>query len=387
MFFLVSCDKEDYDIALDEDYYHSDALEIATKNSFGNDLSYEDTNDGRGQELTLAGEWNDLENWDFWKNLCEIEKYYTEQIYWGFYPENRYSVVVKDANGNFIVDAPVKLLDKAVNIIWESKTDNRGRAELWDGMFGVGGNAGDIIIEYNNTELHSEKLHKYENGVIECVVKDISIVPNTIDISFVIDATGSMEEEISFLQNNLKYIINNIMLNEPELKIRLGATFYRDRGEEYIVRHFPLSAKIDDVIQNIQEQSANGGGDTPEALDEALKTTIIQGNWSEKSCTRILFLILDAPPHYSAQYLEEIHNYIYKASEKGIKIIPIAAPGVDVDTEFLLRFMAMATNGTYTFITNPPENYNQAVEPTVGNFQVEYLQNLIERLILKYCYY
>ena len=42
-----------------------------------------------------AGEWNDLVNWDFWLNLGQISAFDSAQDNWKFYPQNRYSVLVK----------------------------------------------------------------------------------------------------------------------------------------------------------------------------------------------------------------------------------------------------------------------------------------------------
>ncbi len=49
-----------------------------------------------------------------------------------------------------------------------------------------------------------------------------------------------------------------------------------------------------------------------------------------------------------------------------------------------MRFMAISTNGTYVFITNDSGIGNEHLEPTVGEYQVEYLNDLLVRLINKY---
>ncbi len=73
-----------------------------------------------------------------------------------------------------------------------------------------------------------------------------------------------------------------------------------------------------------------------------------------------------------------------KASAEGIRIIPIASSGVDKETEFLLRFMAINTNGTYTFLTNHSGIGNSHITPTIGQYQVEQLNDLMVRLIDEY---
>ncbi len=82
--------------------------------------------------------------------------------------------------------------------------------------------------------------------------------------------------------------------------------------------------------------------------------------------------------------MENIQNTIALASKKGIKIIPITASGIDKETEFLMRFMSILTNGTYVFITNDSGIGNEHLEASVGDYQVEHLNDLITRLIKEY---
>ncbi len=46
--------------------------------------------------------------------------------------------------------------------------------------------------------------------------------------------------------------------------------------------------------------------------------------------------------------------------------------------------MAMFTDGTYTFITNHSGIGNDHLTPTIGEYQVELLNDLIVRLVTKY---
>ena len=49
-----------------------------------------------------------------------------------------------------------------------------------------------------------------------------------------------------------------------------------------------------------------------------------------------------------------------------------------------MRFMAISTNGTYVFITSDSGIGNPHLEPTVGEYEVEFLNDLLVRLINKY---
>jgi hypothetical protein len=49
-----------------------------------------------------------------------------------------------------------------------------------------------------------------------------------------------------------------------------------------------------------------------------------------------------------------------------------------------MRLMAMATNGSYVFITNDSGVGNEHIQASVGEYQVELLNKLMVRLIKKY---
>ena len=106
--------------------------------------------------------------------------------------------------------------------------------------------------------------------------------------------------------------------------------------------------------------------------------------WSTKAVNRLLFLVLDAPPHQMPAQVNRLKDAIKTAQEKGIRIIPISASGINLETEFLLRFLSISTNSTYVFITNDSGIGNPHHVPTVGTYSVEFLNNLMVRLITKY---
>jgi hypothetical protein len=87
--------------------------------------------------LLTAGEWNDLHNWSkHWLDLQadgEIDAY---QKMYGFYPKQRYTLLLQNEQELPITDAAVQLLDQKGTTVWEARTDNMGRAELWNGLNG-----------------------------------------------------------------------------------------------------------------------------------------------------------------------------------------------------------------------------------------------------------
>jgi len=328
-----------------------------------------------------AAEWNDLDNWNFWRGLLK-SPFSSHQEHWSFYTKNRVSVLVKDRFNNVLQNVIVSL-KKDNEVIWTTKTDNFGKATLWINLFKDKKEKLSNYSLYVNNKRISKKVKK-ENLIILKNIKASDYYSDNIEIAFVVDATGSMSDELEFLKKDLQSVIKNVKSHGKNIEIATASVFYRDTDDDYVVKKSGFTKKLKTTIEFINKQSADGGGDFPEAVHIALNTTINELKWSENAKTRIAFLLLDAPPHYDDQILNQIHNTITIAAKKGIKIIPITASGIDKSTEFLMRFMAISTNGTYVFITNDSGIGNNHIESSTGDYKVEILKDLLIRLISKY---
>jgi hypothetical protein len=333
--------------------------------------------------VITAGEWRDLDNWIFWDSLVGSTTYNMMPGIWHLYNNNRVSVHLTGTNSLPVADAAVKLKKNGLTI-FSAKTDNRGDAELWASLFEL--NTTDfsqLTIDVNNGAQVINAVKPFSLGINNLITP--SVAPdNFMQIAFVVDATGSMQDELSYLKTEVLDVINRAKNNNPGLTLSTSAVFYRDIGDEYVTRISNFTNNTNTSIDFIKNQIATGGGDFPEAVDIALDKSVNELSWLPGAKTRILFLILDAPPHKLSSNIMMVQNGIAKAAEKGIKVIPISASGVDKETEFLLRFMAISTNGTYVFITNDSGIGNNHIAASVGPYQVEYLNNLMVRLINKY---
>jgi len=120
----------------------------------------------------------------------------------------------------------------------------------------------------------------------------------TIEVVFVLDATGSMSSLIEGAKRKIWSIANQIIIGDPMPDVKIGLVAYRDRGDEYIVKSFNLSEDIDEVYSNLIGITAGGGGDFPEDVNKALEYAVDSMNWSEDdNVLRLVFLVGDAPPH------------------------------------------------------------------------------------------
>lgn len=338
--------------------------------------------------VLTAGEWNDLDHWDFWGKLFKDEDITKASKVWEFNVDRRIAVKVTDAAGKAVSGARVEATMNS-KIVWSTVTDNHGTANLWLNLFDGKELDDDAVLKVriNGKEQSGTPVISYpQDGdakVNSYKASQKADIENSVDVAFVVDATGSMEDEIRFLQDDIEDIIGKASaINSAS--IRTGAIFYRDEEDEYVTRSSQLTAKTADTREFIRHQSAHGGGDYPEAVHTALEATLQELDWNVYAKSRIAFLILDAPAHLKTKVVESLHKSIEKFADMGIIIIPVAASGADLQTEFMLRNFAIVTNGTYTFLTNDSGVGGDHLEPRVGEFEVEKLNELMTRLISHY---
>ena len=332
--------------------------------------------------LVTAGEWNDLDNWDFYQKTLMKEPFKGFPDDWQMYTNHRIAVAIT-AKNKPAANATVTLFRNDTPI-WTAKTDNLGRAELWVGAFQKEKELNTALLRLKVNEQWVSTATISETQVNRITLDETLPSPtNQVQIAFMVDATGSMGDELEFLKMDLKKVINEVQKTNTQLKISTATVFYRDEGDEYVVKHSPFTEDINQTTEFISQQRADGGGDFPEAVDKAL-VQLNQLQWQPEARTRIAFLVLDAPPHNKPAVISRIQYSVKTAAASGIKLIPVVASGIDKTTEFLMRFIAMYTNGTYVFITDHSGIGNKHLEPSVGEYQVEKLSDLMVRLIKKY---
>lgn len=384
------------DAAMAPDYAGGDKGDfelMAPEGSAGADGGEEGDNGGNSLAgVVTAGEWNDLENWEFWNGLMSGQnegKFYEYLNYWSLYPSDRFAVTVVDKEGNPVCGAKVELfVNGAEKPSWTAISDNHGSAELWHNIHSsIDTDEEKTFTASVDGVKWSEPLRPTYNFAeqvnMNTLVAESVTTSRSADIAFIVDATGSMLDEIDFLKDDLLNIIQRAS-SGTSTELRTGALFYRDEGDDYLTRIEDFNKDPEKTLKFIKKQNANGGGDYPEAVHTALEIALQNMSWEEGNYARLAFLLLDAPPHHQQEVIGSLQKSIKLYAAKGIKIIPIAASGVDKNTEFILRVMAIFTDGTYTFITNHSGVGGDHLIPTVGEYQVEQLNDLIVRLIQEY---
>lgn len=206
-----------------------------------------------------------------------------------------------------------------------------------------------------------------------------------LDILFLIDTTGSMADEIQQLKDNIQSIASQIAALPSRPEVRFAMTIYRDRGDEYLTRTFDFTPDVNFFAEGLAQVQANGGGDTPEDLNEALFRAIHAPEWRIENSISLIFLVADAAPHLD--YADQEASYalqVMEAAERGIKIIPIASSGLESQGEYIFRQLAQITGGRFVFLTYGSEGVGTTgseTTMTVDDYTVSALDDLIVQIV------
>lgn len=330
-----------------------------------------------------AGEVNDFAKWYFWPRVIdESHKSYISD--WRLAPRHRYTVQLRSkTDGAPIASRAVSLLDHSGNTLFQAVTDNTGKAELWYQLVSnnlCGKHAG-LKIRVDDKTIDAKD---WSEGLNTIVLDEECNHSDDVDVVFVFDVTGSMGDELRYLQEEMKDVISRAKDATGGLNIRTGAVVYRDHDDEYITRISRLTSDIKTTQAFIDKQEANGGGDYPEAVPEALMAALNSSGWDANARARIAFLILDAPCHKDSATLALLHDQILNAAAVGVRIVPVVCSGLDKSGELLLRAMALATNGTSFFLTDDSGIGHSHLKPTTDSLKVEHLNDMLVRTIVEF---
>ena len=343
--------------------------------------------------MITAGAWVDNDNYEIWLELFaqanEDEKdsvdgkfynYTKPDKSWGFNSLKRVKINVT-SNGVAVAGAVVDAFDLDGEKVFSAITDASGNAYVFT-------NEDEGSITVTSGEASAVASFSKDERELDVVLDSAIDKLNVIEIMFVVDVTGSMGDELNFLKAELADVVSKIVANDSETKIMLSFLFYRD-GEDKVPFDFYEFVDVTNeegmAMQQsaLDKQSASGGGDYPEAVDEALEMAM-KAQWSTGNVTKLIFHVLDAPAHQGEKYEERFMNAVLTAAENGIRINPIICSGAAELTEYTMRQAAIYTGGTFIFVTDDSRIGGEHHDPNLPNVTVELLNSMLVRLIKGY---
>lgn len=333
-------------------------------------------------EIDDNAEWDDyllyrresLENFGDWINDVDVS--------------GRHIITVNDANG-------LPILGATVTITTDDTLISRTRTYA---------NGQTLFLPYANPDVANDGPYMVtveKDNVTETY--DMSIVstgPNweftldtqpsretvKLDVMFLLDATGSMADEIAQLQENILSISQQID-DMGDVDVRYGLVHYRDREDAYITQVHDFTPNVADFQTELNQVRADGGGDTPESLNAGLHDALQEVEWRGDDTIKLVFLVADAPPHLDYPDDYDYADEMLYAAQKGIKVHPIASSGLDPVGEYIFRQIGQTTMGRFIFLTYAGGTPGEAgeerpdLEASEQDYTVDFLDGLVVHLV------
>lgn len=184
---------------------------------------------------------------------------------------------------------------------------------------------------------------------------------SVLDLAFAMDCTGSMSSYIHTAQNNIRKIVEEIVVSEKS-DVHLALVEYRDHPPQdstFVTNTHDFTKSVSKMKQWLDGCAAKGGGDGPEAVADALQD-VLKLSWRPEA-TKICVLISDAPPHGLGASGDGFPNgcpaYIdpmqvtQQLAEKGITLYAVGCePAINPYKEFFTA-IAHLTGGQYVPLT------------------------------------
>lgn len=331
--------------------------------------------------ILTAGDYDDLLNATAYHNyISEFLQDFSAEINIPYVDVNaKVAVRVTDSMGAPLFGARVVIESEGETLV-SLKTPVNGVVNFYP-LFDKLPDSVDISVELGedgNSIVETVVLADLlESRTVDILVPTANTAPSLLDIAVVVDATGSMGDEIHYLQAELTQVLKDIQTVHAEVSIHAGLIAYRDVGDVFVVAPYPMT---DDLVQfemDLNSLSADGGGDYPEAMDQAMEAAL-DLEWREQSI-KIILLVADAPPHDNK--IAATWAAAEVARQEQIHIVPVAASGVAATAEFLMRSMAALTNSRYIFLTDDSGVGNPHAEPDIDCYVVTRLDSAIRRVI------
>jgi hypothetical protein len=208
-----------------------------------------------------------------------------------------------------------------------------------------------------------------------------SAARSQVDVVFVLDTTGSMSSLIEGAKQKIWSIANGIAAGKPAPRIRMGLVAYRDKGDAYVTRTFDLTSNLDKMYEDLLSLRADGGGDGPEHVLQALQDSVDRMSWSKgPGAFKVVYLVGDAPAHQEYGDTPALEKLVESAVRKGVTVNTVQC-GSQPDTEEQWRRIARLGEGRYLPI---PQSGGMVSTPTPFDDRIAELNRRIERTMLAY---
>lgn len=178
---------------------------------------------------------------------------------------------------------------------------------------------------------------------------------NMLDVSFVIDVTGSMQSYYDAVKKTVREITKNLKNMENQPSVGFSLTAYRDYEDSgFVTKHIPLTTDVSSFLKQMETIKASDGGDEHEAVYDGVYEALTKTVWRDRLSARILCLIGDRPAHEPGSRQNpnnyDVRKLVDKAKEYKVTIMAMAVGGKDACEDYRIRWqqfsdLAQGTGG------------------------------------------
>ncbi len=299
-----------------------------------------------------------------------------------FDPTGRIVVSVRGADGRPVAGAEVHIAPddtpSADSTAVVLRTTADGTVRYHPALYGVPAASYEVWIEGGPATTAEP------DGTAELVLDGPGgrAAPVAVDVLFLLDATGSMGDEIDRLKTQIDSVAERVAALEGAPDVRFGMTLYRDEGDAFVTATRDFTSDVQAFRADLADVVADGGGDYPEALEEGLAEALLAPAWRDPASTlQLVFLVADAPPQVGRQLDHTYADSIREAVGRGLKIFPVASSESDDQAEAVFRQLAQATGARFVFLT-----YGAGGAATGGNTDItstDYEELALDDLVVR----
>jgi Mg-chelatase subunit ChlD len=316
--------------------------------------------------------------------MSYLNRHRSEQNALGLVMDQRVRIRVVDSAGRPVADAPLKLVLPWARV--QGRTHCDGYWDFFPRVSGVqGGGEAQVTVDAGNQIVRTRIQIPHGTGTREYLVRlpHQSVgMPKQLDLAFLIDITGSMGDELRYVNREVVSIVHRVRAAVPDVRVRVGGVFYRDRGDDVRLQRLPFTSNAHTFSNSMTRITAGGGGDYPEDMNAGLEMAMRGLDWSRGRAARVLVVIADAPPQSYADAQYRYGDAMRDASARGIRLLPVAASGANRTVEYLFRAMGAFTSTPYVYLTDDSGIGNPHMEADTDRVAVEKFNELLIRMIV-----
>ena len=165
------------------------------------------------------------------------------------------------------------------------------------GSFLSNGRQDKTPAKEERNQIHQEPMGGGEIKQTATAAEPAAAQHGELDLVFAFDCTGSMGAHLQQAQANVKNIARQIIEAE-HASVRMALVAYRDHPPQessFETEVLDFTPSIDEMEAKLMTYSAQGGGDGPECVADALYQ-VSQLSY-RPNAAKVCILIADAPPH------------------------------------------------------------------------------------------